>query len=105
MTTIPGFTMETKMFSLKFMAASQQGQLSHLLEYETDWKEVMQILLTCLETFPTDKTEVEKMGQEKLEEWTLTQEGGDELELKIGVIISEKKILYGRILEKLEADI
>ena len=79
------------MFSLRFMSASQQGQLSHLLEYETDWKEVMQILLNSLDTFPTNKSEVEKVGSDKLEEWALTQEGGDELELKVGVIISEKK--------------
>jgi hypothetical protein len=67
MRTKPGFEMESQMFSLKFMSASQQGQLSHLLEYETDWKEMMKIMLTS------------------------TQEGGDELELKVGVIISEKK--------------
>ena len=91
MRTKPGFEMESQMFSLKFMSASQQGQLSHLLEYETDWKEMMQILLTSLDTFPTNKTEVEKQGSEKLEEWALTQEGGDELELQVGVIISEKK--------------
>ena len=91
MRTKPGFEMESQMFSLKFMSASQQGQLSHLLEYETDWKEMMQIMLTSLDTFPTNKTEVEKLGSLKLEEWALTQEGGDELELKVGVIISEKK--------------
>lgn len=79
------------MFSLKFMSASQQGQLSHLLEYQTDWKEVMQILLTSLETCPTNKTEVEERGSEKLEEWALTQEGGEELELKVRVVISEKR--------------
>ena len=93
MRTTPGFTMDSKMFSLKFMSASQQGQLSHLLEYQTDWKEVMQILLTSLETCPTNKTKVEKMASDKLEEWTLTllnqQYGGHELELKIGVIISD----------------
>ena len=85
MRTKPGFQMESQMFSLRFMSASQQGQLSHLLEYETDWKEVMQILLNSLDTFPTNKSEVEKVGSEKLEEWALTQEGGDELELKVGV--------------------
>ena len=62
-----------------------------MLEYETDWKEVMKIILECFETFPTDKEAVEKMGQDKLEEWTLTQEGGDELELKVKIIISEMR--------------
>ena len=85
MRTKPGFQMESQVFSLRFMSASQQGQLSHLLEYETDWKEVMQILLNTLDTFPTNKSQVEKVGSEKLEEWALTQEGGDELELKVGV--------------------
>jgi len=83
--------MESQVFSLRFMSATQQGQLSHLLEYETDWKEVMQILLNSLDTFPTNTSEVEKLGSEKLEEWALTQEGGEELQLKVGVIISEKK--------------
>ena len=101
MRTTPGFTMDSKMFSLKFMSASQQGQLSHLLEYQTDWKEVMQILLNSLETCPTNKTEVEKIGSEKLEEWTLTQEGGDELELKIEVIISEKRYYQSDSLKSL----
>ena len=91
MSTTPGFTMESKKFSLKFLSASQQGTLCHLLEYETDWKEVMQIILDCLEAFPTDKTQVEMVAQKKLEEWTLTQEGGDDLELKVGVIISERR--------------
>ena len=75
------------------MSASQQGELSNLLEFQTDWKEVMQILLNSLETFPTNKTGMEKMGSEKLEEWALTQEGGDELELKVGVAISETTFL------------
>ena len=83
--------MESKTFSLKFMYACQQGELSHILEFMTDWKEVMEILLVCLETSPTDKVEVEKMGSEKLEQWALTQEGGDELELEVGVVISEKR--------------
>ena len=90
MRTAPGFLMESQMFSLKFMSASQQGQLSYLLENETDWKDVMHILLDSLDAFPSNNTEVEKMGSDRLEEWALTQEGGDELELKVEVEISEK---------------
>ena len=75
--TIPGFLLESQKFSLKFISASQEGQLSNLLEYQTDWKKAMQILLNSFETFPTNKTEVEKIGSKKLEEWALTKEGGD----------------------------
>ena len=84
--------MESKSFTLMFMSACQQGQLSRLLELQTDWKEVMEILLVCLDASPTNKVEVEKRGSEKLEQWALTtQEGEDELELKVRVMISEKR--------------
>merc|ERR1712179_877907 len=79
------------MFSIKFMRAKQKKQVSYLLEGETDWKEVMKILLNSLDSFPTNITEVELLSSNKLEEWALTQEGGDELQLKVDVKISEKK--------------
>ena len=84
--------MESKTFTLKFNSACQQGQLIHLLELQTDWKEVMEILLVCLDSSPTNKVEVENRGSEKLEQWALTtQEGEDKLDLKVRVIISEKR--------------
>ena len=101
MRTAPGFLMESQMFSLKFMSASQQGQLSYLLENETDWKDVMHILLDSLDAFPTNNTEVEKMGSDRLEVWALTQEGGDELELKVEVEISEKIYFFSDTLKSL----
>ena len=104
MRTISGFLLESQMFSLKLISASQQGGLSNFLEYQTDWKEAMQILLNSLETFPTNKAEVQKMGSKKLEEWALTQEGGNELELKIGVTITEKKYYQTDSLKSLRLD-
>ena len=84
--------MESKTCTLKFMSACQQRQLSRLLELQTDWKEVMEILLVCLDSSPTNKVEVENRGSEKLEQWALTtQEGEDKLDLKVRVIISEKR--------------
>lgn len=91
MKTKPGFQMESSMFNIKFMWAKQKKQVSYLLEEETDWKEVMKILLNSLDSFPTNITEVELLSSNKLEEWALTQEGGDELQLKVDVKISEKK--------------
>ena len=90
MKTKPGFQMESSMFSIKFLWARQEEQVSYLLEQETDWEEVMKILLNSLDSFPTNITEVELLSSNKLEEWALTQEGGDELELKVNVKISEK---------------
>ena len=90
MKTKPGFQMESSMFSIKFLWARQENQVSYLLEQETDWEEVMKILLNSLDSFPTNITEVELLSSNKLEEWALTQEGGDELELKVNVKISEK---------------
>ena len=83
MKTKPGFQMKSSMFYIKFMWAKQKKQVSYLLEEETDWKEVMKILLNSLDSFPTNITEVELLSSNKLEEWALTQEGGDELQLKV----------------------
>ena len=35
--TVPGFTMQSETFYLKFVTGMQCGVSSKLLEYETDW--------------------------------------------------------------------
>ena len=35
--TVPGFTMQSQNFVLKFVTGMQRGLVSHLLEMETDW--------------------------------------------------------------------
>ena len=43
--TVPGFTMQSENFYMKFITGLQCGVSSKLLEYETDWYEVMEIVL------------------------------------------------------------
>ena len=51
--TVPGFTLQSENFMVKFISGFLDGVPSQLLEYETDWMEVMLIILDTLETFPT----------------------------------------------------
>lgn len=53
--TVPGFTMQSENFYLKFITGLQCGVSSKLLEYETDWYEVMEIILSRLEDEPEIK--------------------------------------------------
>ena len=53
--TVPGFTMQSENFYLKFITGLQCGVSSKLLEYETDWYEVMEIILSRLEDEPETK--------------------------------------------------
>jgi hypothetical protein len=83
MDTTPGYTLTSTNFSIKFFCATQRRKVSFLLEYETDWKEVMEILLACLETLPADTARAARLATQRLEAWALLQEGGQELDLKI----------------------
>ena len=60
----PGFTHHNTNFSIKFMSATQHNQRSHLLEFGTDWQEV---LLAVLEVEPRDSRKVEQLASTKLE--------------------------------------
>ena len=83
MDTNPGYALSSNSFSVKFVCAQQKKTVSYLLEYETDWKEVMEIILASLETFPASTTRVATLATRKLEAWAMLQEGGPELDLKI----------------------
>ena len=86
MDTSPGYTLTSPTFAVKFVSAEQKRKVSFLLEYETDWKEVMQILLACLETCPRSTPRAAALASRKIEEWALLQEGGLELDLKIRTV-------------------
>ena len=70
--TLPGFKMQSENFVLKFVTGLQKGVcrysleknsksqfstfvFSKLLEYETDWYDMMEILLSRLEDEPVDQ--------------------------------------------------
>jgi len=89
--TVPGFTMQSESFYLKFVTGLQCGVSSKLLEYETDWYEVMEILLSRLQDEPEKKEQFETIASRDLEHWARIQPGGDTLNLEIQVKLEEKR--------------
>ena len=53
--TLPGFKMQSEHFVLKFVTGLQKGVCSQLLEYETDWYDMMEIILSRLEDEPVNQ--------------------------------------------------
>ena len=89
--TIPGFLMQSENFFLKFITGLQCGVSSKLLEYETDWYEVMEIILSRLQDEPENKDRFEVIASRDLEYWARVQPGGEALNLKIRVLLEEKR--------------
>ena len=89
--TVPGFTMQSENFYLKFITGLQCGVSSRLLEYETDWYEVMEIILSRLQDEQEDKERFELIASRDLEYRAMMQPGGDSLNLKIRVMLEEKR--------------
>ena len=88
--TIPGFTMQSKRFMVKFVSAFKNGLLSDELEYETDWKDVMIIILETLEVFPTSVDNTEQVLARVLEDWVKSHEGAEDLNIGVNVKMEEK---------------
>lgn len=89
--TVPGFLMQSENFFLKFITGLQCGVSSKLLEYETDWYEVMEIILSRLQDEPESKERFEIIASRDLEYWARVQPGGEALNLKIRVVLEEKR--------------
>ena len=51
---LPGFKMQSENFVLKFIAGLQKGVCSRLLEFKTDWFDMVEILLNRLENEPVN---------------------------------------------------
>jgi len=83
--------MQSEHFQLKFVTGMQCGVSSKLLEYETDWYEVMEILLSRLEDEPENCDRFERISSRDLEYWARVQPGGDTLDLRIRVTLEEKR--------------
>ena len=71
--TFPGFIMQSEGFYLKFIAGLQRGVSNRRQEYETDWFEVMEILLSRLEDEPENKEQFEMTATRDLERWARMQ--------------------------------
>ena len=91
--TLPGFKMQSENFVLKFITGLQKGVCSKLLEFETDWYDMMEILLSRLEDEPVNQDKFQDIASKDLENWALIQPGGDTLKLKIKVEMEEKLYL------------
>ena len=91
--TLPGFKMQSEHFVLKFVTGLQKGVCSTLLEFETDWYDMMEIILSRLEDEPADQEKFQAIASRDLENWALIQPGGDALMLKIKVDLEEKLYL------------
>ena len=91
--TLPGFKMQSENFVLKFITGLQKGVCSKLLEFETDWYDMMEILLSRLEDEPVNQDKFQVIASKDLENWALIQPGGNTLKLKIKVEMEEKLYL------------
>ena len=69
--TIPGFTLQSQHFIVKFVAGFTNGVSCKLLEYETDWTELMTIILEYLEMFPTSVKTVEEILAKAIDDWII----------------------------------
>ena len=67
------------MFKVKFVAGFEKGLVSKLLEYETDWMEVMSIILEILEIFPTSVKTVEEVLAKALDDWIISNDVNDNI--------------------------
>merc|ERR1719414_213217 len=91
--TIPGFTLHSDTFYLEFLTGKHGGLTSTQLEFQTDWFEVMEILLARLEDQPENKEMFETVASRDLEAWAREQPGGDTLSLRIVVTLEERNNL------------
>jgi len=88
----PGYTLSSPSFSLTFLQARQLGEANYALEYETDWQEVMAILLSCLALHPSTSSKAAELASSRLEAWALLQQGGDLLQLRIRTRVKDKPL-------------
>ena len=88
--TIPGFTLKSPNFMVRFLAGYQKGLVSQILEYETDWMEVMVIILDMLEMFPNSVMTAQNILARKLKNWIISQPGAEHLNIKANAFLEEQ---------------
>jgi len=88
--TVPGFTLQSPNFMVKFISGLQRGNVSKILEYDTDWMEVMTMVLDILEMFPKDLQKVETVLAKSLEDWIVSHEGAENLNISATAKLKEK---------------
>jgi hypothetical protein len=87
--TAPGYTKHSKHFAVTFITGEQCGMNSAVIEWQTDWHDIMSIILAGLETHPDHVAEAASVMAADLDTWAVAQPGGSQLRLRITVAISE----------------
>ena len=88
METVPGFTLQSENFLVRFITGLQKKQVSKIVENETDWMDVFNIIFRNLEKFPFSLEKFYHILTEDMNSWITTLEGAPDM--KISVKILEK---------------
>ena len=83
--TVPGFVLQSQHFVIRFVAGFQNDLRSDILEYKTDWMEVMIMILENLETFPTSVKIVEKVLARELDDWIISNGAPENVEASVKI--------------------
>ena len=100
--TVPGFILRSQNFTLKFVAGFQNGTKSYLLEYESDWTEVMFIILENLNRSPSSLKMVGDLLEKSLDEWFSEHEVADDVKASVQIgdtvhLNPSRKSIYKRL--------
>ena len=87
--TAPGYTKHSAHFAVTFVTGEQCGANSAIIEWQTDWHDIMAIILAGLEAHPDHVDEAASVMAANLDTWALAQPGGAQLQLHITVTIAE----------------
>ena len=85
--TVPGFTLQSPNFMVRFLAGFQKGLVSEIVEYETDWIYVMAIILDSVEKFPNSVLASQNILSRRVENWIKSCPGAGHLNIKANVTI------------------
>ena len=88
--TVPGFSLQSKKFMVKFVAGLQNNNISKSVEEETNWTQVMMIILQNIEKFPMSEENLHHFITKDLNSWIGTLQGAQNLALKFSVKIEER---------------
>ena len=90
MKTVPGFTLQSKNFMVRFISGLQNNQVSKSVDQETDWTQVIVIIFKNLEKFSLSVDKFCHFLTKELNSWFKSLEGAQHLDLKVSVKIEEK---------------
>ena len=83
--TVSGSILQSQHFIVKFVAGFQKGLVSNLVQYDTDWMDVMTIILEILELFPTSVNKIEKVLDAALDDWLRFSSAADNIKTSVKI--------------------